>query len=777
MTIGSNPLATIAGSSLTVPQAPDFGALNVGPAVRAGSLPGAPTGLPMRTQTGPAAAGLAPRHSNPAQFHAAGGVQAGVPLLPYPLLPGAGALGKVLVPHNEEFSPQRNAEITAWQIVLGAALQHMRPRFAGNRPDHVYVDTQQFREMSQAARKLAGDPGKYPVYLDLDHNHLVVDASRSFVHDDLTAQARKGLAMALGTDRAKITESGGQSPVTGGRRLAGVSRNELAAAAHAAATQGTPTEAAPRYAGRSVASTTRGADFFKDNTHHLIAEKEARLKKSRYMADQRDPREVQQAVMVHRGIIDNRNGIPENSKAAIDSAYAKGFRSIELDVQVTADHKLVLMHDFTTGRMTDDGQNRLVSQVSSEELLKKNLVIRNPLDGNFVVTDQKVLGVQDMLKDMLKSKPGLMVYLDCKESTAEAAITLLRDHPEFRSMTGLKFYAENYPGGYPQLLGKLMDHYGIDPVDPKAKTKRDELRQDLQSIKIIPILTQKIFADKDVQQFFPPSRTATGTPPHAETALTATELAASGMAWLKSWEAMQPVLLEVLETKSGVPEAEPLRMLRDQLREPTNSLSKVPSSGPYRYEDFSVQAKDGSKQYFKWTPFGGLTEELDPEFAARRSTAGAFQGEGDILLTDQPIEEMWAVARGVTLDRGHSGFELNVPAGTPVDTTFNQANVLFRQEEFKKLKKEPDVEQIHAVLQGMIDDTRPVSLQPTDRSEVLGGEHLMRNVAVGTALASAAVGLGVLGQRAMGSRRGAPAGSEVELMASESAAARRRLVP
>lgn len=44
---------------------------------------------------------------------------------------------------------------------------------------------------------------------------------------------------------------------------------------------------------------------------------------------------------------------PENTVAAIDEAYARGAHTVEVDVQRTADGKLVLMHDTSLERTTD----------------------------------------------------------------------------------------------------------------------------------------------------------------------------------------------------------------------------------------------------------------------------------------------------------------------------------------------------------------------------------------------------------------------------------------
>ncbi|MDD3214926.1 MAG: glycerophosphodiester phosphodiesterase family protein [Eubacteriales bacterium] len=52
----------------------------------------------------------------------------------------------------------------------------------------------------------------------------------------------------------------------------------------------------------------------------------------------------------HRGLHDGNHAIPENSLAAFRRAVEAGY-GIELDVQLTADHQLIVHHDGTTGRV------------------------------------------------------------------------------------------------------------------------------------------------------------------------------------------------------------------------------------------------------------------------------------------------------------------------------------------------------------------------------------------------------------------------------------------
>ena len=75
--------------------------------------------------------------------------------------------------------------------------------------------------------------------------------------------------------------------------------------------------------------------------------------------------------IAHRGLFDNKNGIPENSLPAFTRAAQHNF-GIETDVQMTKDGVLVVFHDDTLKRMT--GQEGKLSDKTYEELLKLRLL-------------------------------------------------------------------------------------------------------------------------------------------------------------------------------------------------------------------------------------------------------------------------------------------------------------------------------------------------------------------------------------------------------------------
>lgn len=75
-------------------------------------------------------------------------------------------------------------------------------------------------------------------------------------------------------------------------------------------------------------------------------------------------------LIAHRGLHDNRSGAPENSMPAFRKAVEAGY-GIELDVQRTADGKLVVFHDMNLKRMT--GADGRLTEYTYEELLSYSL--------------------------------------------------------------------------------------------------------------------------------------------------------------------------------------------------------------------------------------------------------------------------------------------------------------------------------------------------------------------------------------------------------------------
>lgn len=117
------------------------------------------------------------------------------------------------------------------------------------------------------------------------------------------------------------------------------------------------------------------------------------------LADLKDPNSKTVFVVAHRG--DWRNAC-ENSVDAILNCIEMGVDIVEIDLKMTKDGELVLMHDKTLNRTTN-GKGP-VSEKTLEEI--KQLVLR---DGSGVKTHHKVPTLREA---MLLTKGKILVNLD-----------------------------------------------------------------------------------------------------------------------------------------------------------------------------------------------------------------------------------------------------------------------------------------------------------------------------------------------------------------------------
>ena len=120
----------------------------------------------------------------------------------------------------------------------------------------------------------------------------------------------------------------------------------------------------------------------------------------RILAEINDPRSKYVVVISHRG--DWRN-YPENSIPAIESIIRMGVDMMELDVKMTKDSVLVLMHDKTVNRMTNG--KGLVSDYTYDSLM--TLKMRR---AHNVVTDS--LRVPTLREALICCKDRILVNVD-----------------------------------------------------------------------------------------------------------------------------------------------------------------------------------------------------------------------------------------------------------------------------------------------------------------------------------------------------------------------------
>jgi len=112
-----------------------------------------------------------------------------------------------------------------------------------------------------------------------------------------------------------------------------------------------------------------------------------------------DSKNDQIMVIAHRAISHNA---PENSLQAIQNSIEMGVDIVEIDIRVTKDGKLVLMHDQSVNRTTNGKGN--VKDWTLEQLKTLNLV-----DGFGSVTVYKIPTLEEAL---LLSKDKILINLD-----------------------------------------------------------------------------------------------------------------------------------------------------------------------------------------------------------------------------------------------------------------------------------------------------------------------------------------------------------------------------
>jgi glycerophosphoryl diester phosphodiesterase len=105
----------------------------------------------------------------------------------------------------------------------------------------------------------------------------------------------------------------------------------------------------------------------------------------------------------HRG---GAHEFEENTLFAFRSCYEKGIRGYELDVRMTKDGELVVLHDDSLDR-THHGKGP-VERLNADEARKINSRVQN-----------EPLLFLDILLDYLKDKPGMYVEFEMKTSSKE----------------------------------------------------------------------------------------------------------------------------------------------------------------------------------------------------------------------------------------------------------------------------------------------------------------------------------------------------------------------
>lgn len=147
---------------------------------------------------------------------------------------------------------------------------------------------------------------------------------------------------------------------------------------------------------------------------------------------------------------------PENIIPTILSNLSKGVTSIEIDVRLTRDNKLILFHDETIERLLDTDKNHSVSELSLEEL--RNFSFKNSK------TNQRINTLAELLDTLSVFIPAnniknFLLELDFKPhgETAETAVDeLLLILGEYEKIYGTQIYEHVFVSSfYPDVLKVL----------------------------------------------------------------------------------------------------------------------------------------------------------------------------------------------------------------------------------------------------------------------------------------------------------------------------------
>jgi glycerophosphoryl diester phosphodiesterase len=128
------------------------------------------------------------------------------------------------------------------------------------------------------------------------------------------------------------------------------------------------------------------------------------------------PPEFLSAPIAHRALHDLGHGIPENSRAAVQRAVRAGY-GIEIDVQLSADGRAVVFHDYTLERLTH--ATGPVGTRTARELA--DLTLKDSEDRIPLLTDiLELVGGQVPLLVEIKDQSGAMVAGDDRLERAVA---------------------------------------------------------------------------------------------------------------------------------------------------------------------------------------------------------------------------------------------------------------------------------------------------------------------------------------------------------------------
>ena len=168
----------------------------------------------------------------------------------------------------------------------------------------------------------------------------------------------------------------------------------------------------------------------------------------------------------NRGLFNNSSEAPENSEAAFRKAVNRGY-GIELDVQLTKDHRVVVFHDFTASRILRDSSGRPVPGKI------RDYTLAQLKEFTLLGSSERIPLFADVLK-LVNGRVPLIVemkidHLDWRARVCPKADQLLRDYKgkyivESFHPCGVFWYRRNRPD---ILRGQLSDKFIKDRSNPK----------------------------------------------------------------------------------------------------------------------------------------------------------------------------------------------------------------------------------------------------------------------------------------------------------------------
>nr|WP_321452932.1 glycerophosphodiester phosphodiesterase family protein [uncultured Carboxylicivirga sp.] len=123
-----------------------------------------------------------------------------------------------------------------------------------------------------------------------------------------------------------------------------------------------------------------------------------------------------QKIIAHRG---ESFDAPENSLSAIKLAWARGSKAVEIDVHLTADNEVVVIHDKHTGRV---GDKKLHVKKSNLSELKTVDIGRKKSD-NFI--DERVPTLIEVI-ETIPSEEQIIIEIKCGKEIISPLIQILK---------------------------------------------------------------------------------------------------------------------------------------------------------------------------------------------------------------------------------------------------------------------------------------------------------------------------------------------------------------